>query len=82
MEFTKPLFMRIRSLSKESLETIINTMWPETPTFDDEADITMARTKAKRFFQSYRYNLNNELIRHTDIIIDQYNKYKWVLNFH
>ena len=50
-------------------------MWP-TPTFDDETDISVARTKAKKFFQAYRCYLNNDLMRHADIIIDQYKEHK------
>jgi len=76
MEFTKPLFMRMRNLSDEALESIISVMWPETPTLDDEADINIVRTKARRFFQAYRCNLNNDLVQHASIIIDRYNSNK------
>ena len=53
MEFTKPLFIKIRNLTDESIEIIISAMWPEIPTIEDEKDISKARTKARRFFQSY-----------------------------
>jgi hypothetical protein len=72
MEFTKPLFMRMKTLSDEALETIINTMWPDTPTIEDKADIDVARTRAKKFFQAYRCNLNNELAHHSDLIIKRF----------
>ncbi len=76
MEYTKPLFMRMRNLSDEAIESIINAMWPDTPTFEDEADINVVRGKAKKFFQSYRCYLNNELSEHADIVIEQYTKKK------
>lgn len=82
MEFTKPLFLKMRCLSEEVLGTIINAMWPDTPTFDDEADINIARAKAKKFFQSYRCYLNNDLVQYTDIIVKQFKKQKCVLNFY
>ncbi|PKK71697.1 hypothetical protein RhiirC2_710940, partial [Rhizophagus irregularis] len=44
MEFTKPLFMKMRNLSDTTLESIINAMWPEKPTFEDESDINVARS--------------------------------------
>lgn len=72
MEFTKPLFMRMRNISEEAIESIISAMWPETPSFNDESDINTARAKAKKFFQAYRCNLNNDLVRHADNIIDRY----------
>jgi hypothetical protein len=75
MEFTKPLFMRMRNISDEGIETIINAMWPE-PTFEDESDIAAVRTKAKKFFQSYRFYLNNDLSHHADIIVQDYLKNK------
>ena len=70
MEYTKPLFMRMRNLSDEAIESIINAMWPDTPTFEDEADINVVRGKAKKFFQSYRYYLNNNLSEYADIVIE------------
>jgi len=76
MEFTKPLFIKIRNLTDESIEIIISAMWPETPTIEDEKDISEARTKARRFFQSYRCYLNSDLADHADDIIDQYSKMK------
>ena len=76
MEYTKPLFMRMRNLSDEAIESIINAMWPDTPTFEDEADINVVRRKAKKFFQSYRCYLNNDLSEHADIVIEQYTKKK------
>lgn len=76
MEFTKPLFMKMRNLSDKTLELIINTMWPEKPTFEDESDINTARGKAKKFFQAYRCNLNNDLSQHADTMIDRYQKEK------
>jgi hypothetical protein len=53
MEFTKPLFMKRRNLSDTTLESIINVMWPEKPTFEDESNINIAKGKAKKFFQAY-----------------------------
>ncbi|UZO27869.1 uncharacterized protein OCT59_021422 [Rhizophagus irregularis] len=76
MEFTKPLFMKMRNLSDTALELIINAMWPEKPTFADESDINVARSKAKKFFQAYRCNLNNDLSQHADNVIERYKKEK------
>ncbi|CAB4384055.1 unnamed protein product [Rhizophagus irregularis] len=76
MEFTKPLFMKMRNLSDTTLESIINAMWPEKPTFEDESDINVARSKAKKFFQAYCCNLNNDLSQYADIVIERYNKEK------
>ncbi|PKY32508.1 hypothetical protein RhiirB3_475546 [Rhizophagus irregularis] len=76
MEFTKPLFMKMRNLSDTTLELIINTMWPEKSMFEDESDINTARSKAKKFFQAYRCNLNNDLSQHADIMIERYQKEK------
>ncbi|CAB5358410.1 unnamed protein product [Rhizophagus irregularis] len=76
MEFTKPLFMKMRNLSDTTLESIINAMWPEKPTFEDESDINVARSKAKKIFQAYRCNLNNDLSQYADIVIERYNKEK------
>ncbi|CAB4377145.1 unnamed protein product [Rhizophagus irregularis] len=76
MEFTKPLFMKMRNLSDITLESIINAMWPEKPTFEVESDINVARSKAKKIFQAYRCNLNNDLSQYADIVIERYNKEK------
>src|SRR5947209_65848 len=69
MEYTKPLFMRMRNLSDEAIESIINAS-----TFEDEANINVVRGKAKKFFQSYQCYLNNNLSEHANIVIEQYTK--------
>jgi len=51
-------------------------MWPNTPTFKDEADINIVREKAKKFFQSYWCYLNNDLSQYANIVIKQYIKKK------
>ncbi|CAB4389687.1 unnamed protein product [Rhizophagus irregularis] len=56
-------------------------MWPEKPTFENESDINVARSKAKNFFQAYRCNLNNDLSQYANIVIERYNKEK-ALSFH
>lgn len=71
MEFTKPLFIKMRNLTDEGIETIINAMWPETPTVEDEKDINETRSKTKKFFQSYRCYLNSDLSQHADNLIDK-----------
>lgn len=74
MEYTKPLFLRMRNVSDETIEAIINAMWPDNPTSEDEDDIIVVRAKAKKFFQTYRCYLNNDLLNYADIIIERYVK--------
>jgi len=64
----------MRNLSDETIEAMINAMWPDNPTSEDEDDITVVRARAKKFFQTYRCYLNTDLSNHADIIIEQYVK--------
>ncbi|CAB5368757.1 unnamed protein product [Rhizophagus irregularis] len=71
MEFTKPLFMKMRNLSDTILESIINAMWPEKPTFEDESDINVARSKAKKNFSIILLNASR-IRSFTKSIITEY----------